>query len=244
MRNTKFFLSAALAEMLLLSALVTTDAVAAKAKIHASIQSAFGDKPVVINDYNEHLKEVVVDKANVYFATQDGRYIFAGPIFDTQRRVNIVTLQENELRQSYLSSLHKDTFVSYPSSSPNDYQVTVFTDIDCGYCRKLHTNMQRFNAVGISINYIMLPRSGVGSVSHKKTMSALCADNPALAINFAMQNGNVPTKSCEHSVMSQHLAIARDLQVNTTPTIVLPSGQIRLGLISPDQLLALLKESG
>lgn len=216
---------------------------AIQTKSEAKIQSAFGDKPIVISDYNEQLKEVVVDGVSVYFATHDGQYIFAGPIFDTELRTNILSLREDQLRLSYLSSLPADIFVSYPSSTPSKYQITVFTDIDCGYCRKFHSNMASLNEQGISVNYVMLPRSGVGSKSHTKTIAALCSENPAESITLAMQNIQPRPNNCKDNVMSQHINIVQDLKINNTPTIVLPDGQIKLGLYSPEQLLALLKSA-
>lgn len=207
--------------------------------IQTKIQSVFGDKPVLINDYDDQLKEVVID-TKIYFATHDGRYLFAGPIFDTERREDIATMKENQLRQIYLSSLPKDIFISYPSAKPK-HQITVFTDIDCGYCRKLHNHMARFNELGISVNYLMLPRAGIGSESYKKTVATLCSDNPAASITRAMQNDNPAPLNCENNVMSQHLDIVRDLKINSTPTIVLPGGELKPGLIRPDQLIALLE---
>lgn len=233
MKRTRLLFSAVLACVIIQSSFAS--------EIQTKIQSAFGDKTAVINDYDDQLKKVVVDGANVYFATHDGRYIFAGPIFDTEQRINILSLQENQLRLSYLSSVPQDVFVSYPSISPSKYQITVFTDIDCPYCRKFHSYITSLNQQGVSVNYIMLPRTPVGSKSHKKTVSALCSDKPADSITKAMQNEDPAPNSCERGVMNQHTAIARDLKINNTPTIVLPNGQLKLGLVSPDQLFILLE---
>jgi thiol:disulfide interchange protein DsbC len=222
----------------------SSSSLAIQTKSETKIQSAFGDKPIVINDYNEQLKEVVVDGASVYFATHDGQYIFAGPIFDTEQRINILSLREDQLRLSYLRALPDNIYVKYPSSStPSKYEVTVFTDIDCGYCRKFHSNMARLNKQGISVKYIMLPRSGVGTKSHTKTIAALCSDNPAETITRAMQNIEPIPNNCEGKVMRKHMEIVQDLKINNTPTIVLPNGQIKLGLYSPERLLAVLKEA-
>jgi thiol:disulfide interchange protein DsbC len=221
--------------------------------IESKIQSALGDKPIiagdkpiVVSDYDGQLKEVLVD-SKVYFATHDGRYLFAGPIFDTERRTDIITLREDQLRQAYLSSLPEDVFVNYPSSElPSNalgkHKITLFTDIDCPYCRTLHGHMASFNQRGISVNYIMLPRSGVGSESYKKTRSALCSADPAGAITQAMLNQAPTPNSCEPTRVGQHMEIASMLRINSTPTIVLPNGQIKLGLVNPDQLLALLED--
>lgn len=211
--------------------------------IQTKLQSVFGNKPAVISDYDDQLKKVVVNGSNIYFATHDGRYLFAGPIIDTQQRINIVSLQENQLRRSYLNSLPEGVLVSYPSTSPNKHTITVVTDIDCPYCRKFHNYIPSINQQGVTVNYVMLPRAGVGSGSHKKTISALCSDNPADAITSAMQNAAPSENNCQSEVMSQHMTIAQHLKVNSTPTIILPNGQLKVGLVNPDQLFTLLTDT-
>jgi thiol:disulfide interchange protein DsbC len=239
-----------IARLVIISTLVylifqSSSSFALQTKSETKIQSAFGDKPIVINDYNDQLKEIVVEGVSVYFATHDGQYIFAGPIFDTKQGTNILSQREDQLRLSYLRSLPDNIYVNYPSISiPSKYEITVFTDIDCGYCRKFHSNMASLNTQGISVNYIMLPRSGVGSKSHTKTIATLCSDNPAKTITRAMQNIEPTPNNCKDNVMSKHLEIVQDLKINNTPTIVLPNGQMKLGLVSPEQLLALLRNSG
>ena len=232
MKRTGLLFSALLATVLTQSSYASD--------IQTKIQTALGARAVVINDFDGQLREVVVD-SNVYFTTHDGRYLFAGPILDTERGMDIVAAKEDQLRHAYLSSLPQNIFVSYPSSGLSKHQVTVFTDIDCPYCRKMHNYMPSFNQLGISVNYIMLPRAGIGSKSYKKTVSALCAANPADAITSAMQNRSTAPLNCEPNVMRKHMVIARKLNIRSTPTIVLPSGEIELGLTNPDQLIALLE---
>lgn len=221
--------------------------------VHAYIQSVqaadledlitklFKGKNAEISDYDDQLKEVTVDLKS-YFATHDGRYIFAGPVFDTHLQKDIVSERENSRRQKYVSSQAKDTFIAYPSRIPEKYHVTVFTDIDCPYCRKLHNFMGSFNDLGISVNYIMVPRAGVGSASYKKTLTALCSDDPAASITSAMNNQVSEFISCENNILAKQMKLARELKISSTPTIVLPSGELKIGLTNPDQLLALLEK--
>ncbi|MFT6269444.1 MAG: thiol:disulfide interchange protein DsbC [Alphaproteobacteria bacterium] len=101
--------------------------------------------------------------------------------------------------------------------------------------------MASLNQQGVSVNYVMLPRTGVGSKFYNKTVAALWSDAPADSITSAMQNKDPKPIDCEPKAMSHHMDIARDLNINTTPTIVLPNGQLKVGLISPVQLFALLE---
>lgn len=212
--------------------------------IEAKIQGVFGDNPIIVSDYDNYLKEVRVD-SKIYFTTHDGRYLFAGPILDIEHRTDIIAQREGQLRQAYLSSLPEDLFVSYPSSVNSKHKITVFTDIDCPYCRTLHRRMASFNQRGISVNYIMLPRTGVGSKSYKKTLAALCSVDPAGAITQAMLNQDPAhsNSNCDPARVSQHMEIATKLKINSTPSIVLPNGLIKVGLTNPDQLIALLEEA-
>lgn len=209
-------------------------------EIHTKLKSLFGNKSFVINDYDDQLKEVVVDSTKVYFATHDGQYLFAGPIIDIEKRTNIVDSRENKVRRSYINSLPENITVTYPSSGAKKYEITVFTDIDCPYCRRFHNDMNNYNELGVTVNYLMLPRSGVGSSSYKKTVAALCAENPSESITLAMQNIAIAAKTCENNMINQHIKIARDLNISNTPTIILPNGQLKLGQVKPKQLLILL----
>lgn len=215
--------------------------VSAASDINEKLQSAFGGQSVVINDYDGHLKEIIAD-SKVYFATHDGQYIFAGPILNTHQQEDIVSVREGVLRQSYLNGLPESTFINYPSNGSSRYEITVVTDIDCPYCRTLHTHIPKINELGISVNYIMLPRAGIGSSSYVKTDAALCSNKPAESITSAMQNKPTKPISCENSVLNKHMEIVKELRINSTPTIILPSGKLNLGLLNPDQLVALLEK--
>ena len=208
--------------------------------LEQKLQNIFGNKKFEVNEYDGQLKQVSTGSES-YFVTHDGRYVFAGPVFDTQRKVDIVVEQHNSTRRSLLDSTPQDLFVRYPSSIDEEHEITVITDIDCPYCRKFHNTMSALNQKGISVNYVMLPRAGKNSTSYKKTLNALCAKNPAEAITQSMRNHELPILNCEPSQLDQQMELARDLKINSTPSIVLPNGELRVGLLNPEQLLGLLK---
>lgn len=205
------------------------------------IEAVFGTQDIEIKNYNAQLKEVVVGSQS-FFATHDGRYVFLGPVLDTARKVDIAQEKANQHRQRYLASVPKEQFVRYPSANNSKHEITVFTDIDCPYCRKLHNHINEFNRLGITVNYAMLPRSGLGSRSYDKTLAALCSNKPAESITRAMQSQKIDAKRCESVTLTQQIALARALRISSTPTIVLPNGELKLGYTSPKKLLALLDE--
>ena len=117
------------------------------------------------------------------------------------------------------------------------HQITVVTDIDCTYCRRLHQQMAEFNDAGISVDYLIMPRAGLGSASYRKAVNALCAGQPAAAFTAAMAGHDNPQQDCEHSVDAQ-FALSRQLGVTGTPAIVLDDGAMIHGYVPPAELLA------
>lgn len=212
-------------------------------KLKNTLKNVFGDNAIEINDHDDQLKRVSVDSGD-FFISHDGRYIFAGKVFDTVRNVDITAELETVTRQNFIRNKPKELFVQYPSTVKEKYNVTVFTDINCAYCRKLHDTMSVLNQKGISVNYVMMPRGDANSAPYAKTLSALCSDDPAASITQAMQNHDPEVVSCDSSQLEQHIELARALKVNSTPTFVLPNGELQVGYVSPDRLLKLLETSG
>lgn len=204
------------------------------------VQPVFGDTAIQVLDYDERLKEVVVGTRS-YFATDDGRYVFSGPIMDTETGLDIVELRAQQHRKKLIESSSKTLFLSYPSSVREKHRLVIFTDIDCPFCRKMHAYMDEFNRSGITVDYIMLPRAGLISASARKTVSALCGTDPLSSMTRAMNGEILPTKVCDTTLAAQYeLAIA--LGINSTPVTVMPNGRLKYGLTSPATFLSLLNK--
>ncbi len=218
------------------------------ADLRNTLQSLFNETEVKVTDYDESLKLVKV-KGEVYFASADGRYLFTGKVIDIHNKSDVREAQVSLLRQDYLRQQPDDVFVRYPSTTPEQYEVVVFTDIDCPYCRQLHRSITQLNQAGVSVNYVMLPRGGNGTPAYEKTLAALCADDPGSEITQAMQGQSITADACtsdshketQQTRIRQHRDLARQLRVMSTPSIVLPNGELKLGLIPPEELLALLQ---
>jgi len=204
-------------------------------KIIATLQT---QKDLKITKYNSQLIEINLG-AKTLFASIDGRYIFAGAIIDTHSKTNIVELREKQNRKIKLSNLPKDMQLNFPATVKNQHTITLFTDIDCGYCRRFHKQIPELNAKGISVNYIMLPRAGLNSPSFDKTNSVLCSDNPQHNMTLAMNNQFNANNVC-NSNLKQQLALASEFGINSTPTIILPDGSINPGYLTSEQLTQIL----
>lgn len=210
-------------------------------KLTTRFQHAFAGKEFEVKDYDEQLKEVIVNSEH-FFSSHDGRYVFAGPIYDTDQQVDIVSERAALFRQALLSAQPKELFVRYPSTVEQKYQLTVVTDIDCPYCRKLHNSLGELNTQGVSVNYVMLPRAGVKSKSYSKTRNALCSDDPAASITRAMASLDLPESNgaCDASQLRQQMELAGQMKIRSTPTFILPNGKLQVGLLSAANLVALL----
>ncbi|TVZ41716.1 thiol:disulfide interchange protein DsbC [Alteromonadaceae bacterium 2753L.S.0a.02] len=203
------------------------------------IQEFFGDTPVSIKNYNSHFKQINIG-TKTYFASVDGKYLFAGPIYDVAAQQDIVANVDNERRQARLAQLPDDWKLSYPATGEVKHEVTVFTDIDCPFCRKMHNHMQAFNDQGITVNYVMLPRAGIGSASYQKAVAASCATEPTKTFTQAMNGTEISHKNCDNTVAEQY-QLAQELGIRATPATVLPNGKLQMGLMAPEQLLHLLE---
>ena len=209
--------------------------------ISTHLQSMFAGKDVTVKDYDEQLKEVDVGTDH-FFVSHDGRYVFAGPVYDTHRQIDIVAEQQVVLRKELLSAQPKSLFIGYPSIVKEKHRITVVTDIDCPYCRKFHDSLSLLNQQGISVNYLMMPRAGTGSASYAKTLNALCSSDPAGAITQAM-SGKIPAPaaaSCNTEQLSAQVALAQKMKIRSTPTFVFPTGELQVGLLNTEHLLRVL----
>jgi thiol:disulfide interchange protein DsbC len=119
--------------------------------------------------------------------------------------------------------------------------VTIFTDVDCGYCRKLHNQIEEYNNLGITINYAAFPRSGLGTDSFTKMVNAWCSDNTKLSLTRLKNNKEVDVNFCDNQPVSKHYAIGKKLGVTGTPAIFSTEGILIPGYLSPEDLLTKLK---
>jgi len=206
-----------------------------KNKIIALLQTK---KDLKITKYDSQLIEINLG-AKTLFASSDGKYIFAGAVIDTHSKINIVELKEKQNRKLKLDNLSKNMQLSFPATNEEQHTITLFTDIDCGYCRRFHKQIPELNAKGISVNYIMLPRAGLNSPSFDKTNSVLCSDNPQHNMTLAMNNQFTASNECK-SNLKQQLALASEFGISSTPTIILPDGSITPGYLTSEQLTQIL----
>ncbi len=185
------------------------------------------------------LFEAVVG-GQVYYFSADGRYMVQGELVDLSERRSLTEPRRREIRLEQLAQVKKEDMLIYPAKGKTQHVITVFTDIDCPYCRKLHEHIEEMNAKGIEVRYLLMPRTGIGSPSYRKAVSVWCNAKPNEALTTAKRGQSVPDAECPNPVR-QHMALADAMGVNATPTLITAKGSLVPGYMKPDQLLAQLQ---
>lgn len=184
--------------------------------------------------------EVVFGPTIVYFSA-DGRYMLQGNILDTKTQVNLTENKRRRARMDAVNGLGEDDMIVF---APKDtkHTVTVFTDVECGYCAKLHSEMGKLNGLGIKVRYLAFPRAGIPSAVYNKMVSVWCADDAKKAMTDAKARRDVAAKQCDNPV-KEHFEMGRLLGVSGTPTIVFENGDMVPGYVPAKRLAAALEES-
>lgn len=180
---------------------------------------------------------------NFGYVSADGRYLIEGDLNDI---VASKSLTEDRRRLARADLMHQgsaEQAIEYaPTNVPTKYTITVFTDIDCGYCRKLHSHIADYNADGIAVRYLFFPRSGPDTESFYKAEKVWCAaDRKAALTQAKLGPGYEGDMTCKNPVRD-HLNLASQLGLRGTPAIVLPDGELIPGYQTPEQLLKVLAQ--
>lgn len=185
------------------------------------------------------LYEVVVGPQVIY-VTEDARYVLRGDVIDLEQRKNITLPSLNKAKLQAVEKVGEDNMLIFAPENTR-YTVTVFTDIDCGFCRKLHKEMDEYNKRGIRVRYLLFPRAGVESPSFSKAVSVWCAKDPKEAMTQAKLGKVVEEMKCDNPVR-RHMALGEAMGVTGTPALLLANGEMIPGYIPPDKMERLLSE--
>ena len=204
-----------------------------------SLQQVFPDIDIshVKSTPIENIYEVMIGPDVVYM-TGDARFILKGDLIDMQERRNLSEDLRAQSRVDLLTKIPESEYIEFASKNSRD-TIYVFTDVDCGYCRKLHKDVPELNEKAITVRYLAYPRAGVGSSSHKLMGDIWCAKDRPQALTDAKNGRPVKATDCKNPVANQH-ALGREMGVRGTPAIFLESGRALPGYMPPDELLRLL----
>ena len=184
------------------------------------------------------LYEVQLSAGSILYATADGEFFVLGDLFSVGVNgiVNLAEQQRNLARKQLLAAVPDEKMIIFAARGETRARVTVFTDVDCFYCQKLHREVPVMNRAGIEVRYLAYPRAGVGSESYRKIASAWCADNPQQAITALKNRETIADNVCPGNPVADQFMLGREAGVRGTPALVLESGEMVPGYLSSDDL--------
>ena len=179
--------------------------------------------------------------AELFYIGEDGRYVFRGDILEPAAGRNLTEEKRSAARSAAIEALGEDSMVVFAPEKTR-HTVSVFTDIDCPYCRKFHQEVGELNKNGIKVRYLAFPRGGPGSKGYRQAVSVWCSDDKTTAMTDAKAGRDVPNRECDNPV-DEHYEIGRVVGVTGTPALVLDNGQIVPGYVPANRLVKALNTS-
>jgi thiol:disulfide interchange protein DsbC len=181
---------------------------------------------------------------NIAYVTADGRYAFEGELYDLQNGSNVTEQTRAEARVDLLAAVDPAQMIIFrPKDGAVKHRVMIFTDVDCGYCRQFHRDIDKVTALGIEVDYLSFPRTGPNTESWTKAEHVWCAKDRNVALTEAKLGGAVPDASCASTPVEAEYNLGHLVGVRGTPAIFSEQGELLGGYLTPKQLLDSLEKS-
>lgn len=171
---------------------------------------------------------------DIIYMSADGRYLIQGRVIDLETQRDLTEAAMSAMRKDRLQALDPAEFVTFGNDDA-EFDVLVFTDPDCGFCRRMHEKIDEYNQLGIRIHYLAFPRAGEGSRTYTNMVSVWCADDRQGAMDIAKLGRTPPAATCANPVMDQY-RLGQTLGVTGTPSLMTFDGDIIPGYVPPEQL--------
>lgn len=178
----------------------------------------------------------------IAYVSADGKYLVSGNVYDLDTQTNLTASRRNAARAKALAAVREDQMIVFSPARPK-MTVTVFTDVDCGFCRKFHSQMADLNKAGVRVRYLMFPRTGPGTESWRKAEMVWCSKDRKDALTRAKRGEEIKGKACGDDVIMAQYEMGGDLGVEGTPAIFTQSGDYIGGFLTPEQLVQAVQES-
>lgn len=184
--------------------------------------------------------EVELNTGEILYSDMSGDYLFAGDMYETSPEglVNLSSATRQVRTVAKIDAVSEEEMILF---TPNEVKssITVFTDVDCTYCRALHREIEALMDYGIQVRYLAYPRGGVNADSYDKMISVWCADDRHRSLTQAKNGQNLPARDCETPIL-EHYELGNELGINGTPALVLPDGRLIPGYMEADRIAAML----
>lgn len=186
----------------------------------------------------EGMYQVTFDQAGSIYALGNGDHFIAGDLIriEGNKFVDVKSESLKGPRMEALAGIPRDEMIVFSPVGEVKASISVFTDVDCGYCRKLHNEVAQLNEMGVEVRYLAYPRAGIGSGSYKKIASAWCADNPNDAIGKLKNGESIAIAVCDDNPVAKQYELGGRIGVTGTPAIFLENGKLLPGYLPADRL--------
>jgi thiol:disulfide interchange protein DsbC len=181
---------------------------------------------------------MAVVAGEVFYISDDGKYLMQGKLFDVATRKDLGEPALEGVRRDLLKTIPLRDRIVFSPPNPK-YTVTVFTDVECGYCRKFHSQIADYNKQGIAVQYVAFPRMGLGSPDFNKMVAVWCASDPKRALTEAKNDRPIEMKTCKNPVTMEY-DVGRRAGLEGTPLVLTQDGAELGGYLPPDRLRAAL----
>jgi len=214
---------------------------AGEQEVRAAISNAVpgGSSAIIVPAQIPGFQEVNVG-GQLYYVSDDGVYLFTGHLIDMKTGTDLTEARMGSVRLAEINKISEAEMIIYEPPGEVRNTVTVFTDIDCGYCVKLHNQMDGYLSYGIRVRYLFYPRSGPGSPSADKAEAVWCAEDRQKALTASKNRQNVALNKCDNPVIN-HFSTGQRVGVRGTPAMVADDGEFIAGYLPPAQLAARLQ---
>lgn len=204
--------------------------------VRAKIDAMFDEiKPENVNHSPVDGWYTVQKGSVVAYVSGDGRYLLQGDLIDLDMQVNLSEQSRSDARRDTMASISNDETIVFTPEEVK-HSVTVFTDVDCTYCRKLHSQIDDYLAQGIEIRYMLYPRNGPASRAWSTSEDVWCASDRNGALTAAKLDRNFDTNKCDASAITKHYMLGQNVGLSGTPAIVFDDGTMISGYLPPKSL--------
>ena len=225
--------------LLFVNTSVMADADADIKKAHAAVQKMIPTVPIeAIQPSPLPGVYQVMIPPQMFYISADGRFAIDGDLIDLQSGENVTNAVRDQMRIAAVNAQSETSMIVYGPKNPT-HTITVFTDIDCGYCRKLHKEIDQYTKAGIKVRYMAYPRAGLNSGSYQKAVAVWCSKDRNDALTRAKLGEEIKAKECDNPVAQQY-ELAQRLGLRGTPAIITEQGQVLPGYVPAAQLKLML----
>jgi thiol:disulfide interchange protein DsbC len=181
--------------------------------------------------------------ADIVYVTADARFALAGDLYEIATDTNVSERRRRDARLEMINGVPESQMVVFSPKDPK-YTVTVFTDVDCGYCRKMHSEIAKYNELGIRVRYLFYPRTGPNTESWDKAVAVWCSPNRNDALTRAKRGEAIKMAKCGTTPVDHDYELGQEIGLRGTPAILLANGDMLPGYLPPAELAKRLQSVG